>query len=783
MTDLVDAYLTWKNGAAPPDEASSTPHGNDSSHFQGFIGCSPLQPTVAISLDCLEVYHQIRRHKASFSVQAMVKTFRDQFAVVFDAYLRILSLVQSHVDRALGRDIANWRMLNSCPACHFKQLHEPALDPVYLGSMDGNNLLKCVDGSGHADERKFESLYLVPPEEVEKFKDDVRLRPGTRIGPDPTPTATSDESKCTENWKTANTISENTVKVFDQTGIFISACRHGLLQTLVEMRKSRELAKYALATTNKILDVYGPHSATGYDIGCSYSTTVARSSISAKAASLQHRFLVNSFHGHAHNRRCQLEFHPLYQKGLGLEDLETCERIFSASNAVSPVIRHAAYFHWLQFIDLHFDQWDRDKYLELSKFLCDNYKQALHIIDEFTLTVEELKTQLGISDAEFEHWNAEEAEYLENLKREPDFDIQSTAYVEALQALSVAEAMYGRITSVQFLMFTPADFTQYEGLHKGPQGAARAAEAELVLEINTVDDLERCMGIVECWMSEHEEYKRALEYLNNRHFIRVVEQLEGLVVQRLFELAKSNLAGTGYKLCQHISNAIMRHSSAIRTALDKYNQLALLQHPPCPTLEYSEVASYGWLGEFELLKHSRHDLLSKPWALKANREVASKHFKVVRAHEEITCLNFEIAWLHAWIDQEDAHLSSVAASLLASNPLLSREVQHRYEERHRVNNVHRARLQVIYDLPGYTREGALAKYRKGVVCSIWALWIPSVKPSSDHPTAQVYNSPSPSIGVVTTQMMDVKPEKERWRSIAKEWYAQDLADTKRQIIF
>jgi hypothetical protein len=87
----------------------------------------------------------------------------------------------------------------------------------------------------------------------------------------------------------------------------------------------------------------------------------------------------------------------------------------------------------------------------------------------------------------------------------------------------------------------------------------------------------------------------------------------------------------GYKLRQHISNAITRRSSAIRTALEKYNQLAPLQHPPRPVLEYSEVASYCWLGEFELLKHSRHDLLSKPWASKANREVASKHFKVVRA--------------------------------------------------------------------------------------------------------------------------------------------------------
>lgn len=53
----------------------------------------------------------------------------------------------------------------------------------------------------------------------------------------------------------------------------------------------------------------------------------------------------------------------------------------------------------------------------------------------------------------------------------------------------------------------------------------------------------------------------------------------------------------------------------------------------------------------------------------------------------------------------------------------------------------------------------------------------SAKSSSDHPAARVDNSPSPSIGVVAARMMDIEPEKERWRSIAKEWYAQGLADT------
>lgn len=126
-----------------------------------------------------------------------------------------------------------------------QQENEPTLIPARMDSMDGNNSLKRVDGSGHADERIFESSYLIPPDEVDVFKDDVRLRPGTRAVVTNTAGGISpadvSESTCTDNWKTANTISDNTVKVFEQTGIFISACRHGMIQTLVEMRRSGEL--------------------------------------------------------------------------------------------------------------------------------------------------------------------------------------------------------------------------------------------------------------------------------------------------------------------------------------------------------------------------------------------------------------------------------------------------------------------------------------------------------------------------------------------------------------
>ncbi|KIJ60264.1 hypothetical protein HYDPIDRAFT_99045, partial [Hydnomerulius pinastri MD-312] len=374
------------------------------------------------------------------SIQAMTKVlcalhnvfiFLFCFLVTFDAYLSILRNVQSLVNRAIGRDSPVWRMLHSCPTCNYK--NEQPLFPACLDAIYGNNSLKRIDGSGHADERVFASSYLIPPAETSS---DVNQN---QITSDLSPADIVD-SMCTENWKAANTISENTVSVFNQTGVFISACRHGIIQTMVEISNVRvNSAKYAIATMDKVLDVYGPNSATGYDIGCSFSTTIAASSIAKKASDHKHRFVVNSFHGHAHNRACQLDYHPLYQPGFGIEDLETCERIFAGSNAVAPVVRHASYFHWLQFIDLQFNQWDQDHYLELSKFLYNNYKQAIDIIENLAPVVNELKTALGITDADFVQWNTKEREYLRRLSKAQMKDVQGAEYVEVLEDLQRAE--------------------------------------------------------------------------------------------------------------------------------------------------------------------------------------------------------------------------------------------------------------------------------------------------------------------------------------------------------
>ncbi|KAG1721638.1 hypothetical protein EDB19DRAFT_1646337, partial [Suillus lakei] len=273
----------------------------------GLLGCSPLQPTIAIRLQCLELYHQIQRFQSLFSIQAFTKVLctlhnvhlsfiiliihSHNALVVFDVYLNILRCVCLCIDQSLDRDHENWPMSGACPCCTFEvSLKSPILIPRRLHCMDGNFSAKRLDGSGMSDPRIFRSHYFIPQADVEHFKDDVCNNcsaPQTTVS-------------CTENWTAAKAVEENKIVVFDQMGIFLVASHHGLIECVTEMARSGELAKYGLAAVNKVLDVCGNDQAIGHDIVCSSRKTIAASSIGYKAEELHLQLVVNAFHGFSH---------------------------------------------------------------------------------------------------------------------------------------------------------------------------------------------------------------------------------------------------------------------------------------------------------------------------------------------------------------------------------------------------------------------------------------------------------------------------------------------------
>jgi hypothetical protein len=118
----------------------------------------------------------------------------------------------------------------------------------------------------------------------------------------------------------------------------------------------------------ELLDTFGMNLGAGYDVGCHFGATVANSELGEKASRNNLKCLVGSFHGHAHNRLCQLSFLATYVEGMGLEDLKGCEHYFSRSNGLAKSCRYASRFHRQQEITTyakHFDSFET--YTNLSK--------------------------------------------------------------------------------------------------------------------------------------------------------------------------------------------------------------------------------------------------------------------------------------------------------------------------------------------------------------------------------------------------------------------------------
>ena len=123
-----------------------------------------------------------------------------------------------------------------------------------------------------------------------------------------------------------------------------------------------------LAVTSKLLDAFGSDLGGRYNIGCCFKTTLTSSVLGERARSLNYMSLVNAFHGHVHNRLCQLDNLTTYVEGLGLEDLEGCEQAFSKSNALTSSIRYASIFHRRQAIAYYFEYNDEmEVYANLSE--------------------------------------------------------------------------------------------------------------------------------------------------------------------------------------------------------------------------------------------------------------------------------------------------------------------------------------------------------------------------------------------------------------------------------
>ncbi|KAJ7058312.1 hypothetical protein C8F01DRAFT_1085496 [Mycena amicta] len=647
---------------------------------RGLVPCSPISPSVVISIEALEHYRVAHARCPRFVIQAFVKTLCDihkvpyrqylraQFSIAYDLYLELRRQAEKRVLSLLGRDGLSWRIKHDCPACGYKLEGEEKLLYDRLVTVDGNNSLKRVNGnllgSQRADNRDGGETYFLTREKVDAWARDRLAEVVHEV---------AQQSPCEDRWANmSEAITSKMWAVFDQTGIFMCLCRHGFALLIVEMIKSGELSKYPLAVVEALLDHFGPNTAMGYDVGCKIETTIAQSELGEKAQRLGLRCLVGSFHGHAHNRRCQLEHLATYLKGMGLEDFEGCERCFSRSNGLSNSCRYATPFHWKQEIASYFKQTDSaDTYANLSVFLCNNYKQALNLLEGETDLKEAMALNGIASTEEFEAALVQEGNFLRRLQAGAKLKEETGAmeYLRKLQVLLDNQHKLQALNREKAASYAPD--APYSPRLSKINIKIRHARERVNRDMDQVHELERELEIETRWTPSSPEWAAAEEAVRMHAYRKAVDGLELLVVQRLLELTKMNQSGTvaGYKHRKHISKSLQTRSTAVKNAIERYNKAAEVMNPPRPHLSWDVVVEYAFLSDFDLLRDDANSLADEKWATPTFRLLMDRYFKLQRAREEIQRLNIEIRRLITWIRDENQRLRQLEAELRGSGDI------------------------------------------------------------------------------------------------------------------
>ncbi|KAF8311110.1 uncharacterized protein EI90DRAFT_3138775 [Cantharellus anzutake] len=650
----------------------------------GYLPPTPTDPQVAFSLRTLELLYSLFRVASNFSIQSFARLLTDmhktvfqphlrtQVSLAFDIYYRILDRLRGIVQQQLGYNLPDYRLRHSCPACHHKVENEPERPIQFIVTGDGNTSLSRL-------RHHFEGILV-------HFAQKHSQR-GTSSQKTEEPLI----SDACLAWKNARPMPSKSrsgaLQVMDETGIFSVVCRHGIVQFLIDMVQSGELAKYPLASAEKLIRTFGKNILFVYDIGCTFSVTLSKSSIGDLAKAANFRCCTGSFHGAAHDRSCQLDFLISLQKGTGIEDGEGNERVYSESNALAPIIRHASPYYRHLRIHLHFSKWDEIKYEKLGDFLLSNFKSADRIIRDSKKTLDATQELFSDFDPDQDcpRWLSEERDYIFSLQSEPDDEKVKIEYLEAIEYLERAEA------TVHYWVMqaaTPAGVVAYFGQHLAQANETLEAARSSVLAI------EARSSLTLPWALDSPQRHEAVVLRQQRDYHQVLDELEQRAISRQLELEKIGLPKTDYKARQQISALVAKRGKSLQSILEKYNNMAASMNPPKPSLTWQDVTDLNFLSDIVLLR-GREDIRDKPWFQHHFREATRAWHKFQRAREEIEIVSIEAHRIWAFMDEEEARLHQNIETIKPTDPELSRYIALLFEYRLRANRHLRSKLRLL----------------------------------------------------------------------------------------
>ncbi|KAJ7635425.1 hypothetical protein B0H17DRAFT_1149699 [Mycena rosella] len=652
MESIADAYMAWDLRSSAEDMGTPAPLAEDAM-VQGTL------PVVVVDLFSVRMVEVPMLAGDAFVASGLVNQgyfpcspdvpsvvlvpfhpyLSTQFSTAFDLYLATLAVVEQSIKVVLSRDEPDWHLKNACPACFYKLEGEPILDLPNLACQDGNNSLKRFGRQERTDDGSTGNS---------KERSDDRQVPNNYYLPE------------------------------------------------------AEVNKWGKDELDNLLKGFTPDPAWDEEDGCSDCWQNMREEVTAKAWGMYEEmglFLSLCRHGFVLMvcdmiRSGELAKYGyavvhhlvkvLHEMAVGYDIGCKFGNMVNAHPVLGPLARKN---HFKSLVGA-FHGHGHCRLCQLSHLA--TYVKGVGLDDlEYCETFFSKSNALAASTryASSFHRKQAIATYLQHTltgwpPRRPSRHTKRTQNVLAINIPPL-----------------PADplATNYMEEAKATRRlkTQRRHATELYEKVLlAVQELERQMAIAIWWLPESEEWKAAAIMVGWR-YQRALDELQGLIISRMFELTKMNMSGTGYKLRKHIAKALQARSSAVKTALTNYNLAAARLRPLRAPMTWEQVVDYAFLSDFNLLQDGREDIREEPWAKPAGRLAMDMYFKLEQATEEIEQLNLEIPRFLTYMrDEEDFLCREVVRICDKDGDALAHQG--------RFNDVHRKRLWKLARVPGFS---------------------------------------------------------------------------------
>ncbi|KAG1857139.1 hypothetical protein F4604DRAFT_1883080 [Suillus subluteus] len=222
-----------------------------------------------------------------------------------------------------------------------------------------------------------------------------------------------------------------------------------------------------------------------------------------------------------------------------------------------------------QTIEEHFSFWDADKQFHLN-----HYCEALNSIQMLTAELATIKAELCLTDEDLSQFLKDEHDYLDGLKLHQSGTNSDVAWKVGNNALtSIPTGSLGEINNALTQAQIHVDSSYVKLQHT--EGLVTHIETQLAVD--------------QRWEIDGPEYQHLKEEACLGKYRTALDELERLVVMRLFELSKLSLLGTGYKLHWQIGKVLQHCSDAIHNTINRYNTQAAALNPPHSKISWKDI--------------------------------------------------------------------------------------------------------------------------------------------------------------------------------------------------